>query len=318
MCDKPVDNSSCRPIVCSGPLCLMSYSDLNVGVDLAAEIRSDTVVADLLISIMHAAVFGGRFELAFPKSLAEFCLPDGGPNIPVLQRTISDIPPIDDMLFHAQTNSIKAYLDSINPLLHRLLNWCFRSNRAHIRTLKKSECPFGEAFCDYTFVFLSNTHEKEQEFQDLKRKTEAQGKMGVLTGFHGSRLCNWHSIIRLGVKVMSNSKYMSTGAAHGVGAYFARDSSTSCSYCGAVQDYTWPQSKLHLRSLLGLCEIINRTEEFTSSNPYLVVPQEHYIATRYLFVNPNPASRMQASDADSIVNKKRVIAGGGGAQKGRA
>ena len=37
--------------------------------------------------------------------------------------------------------------------------------------------------------------------------------------FHGSSKQNWYSILRNGIRVLSKTKYMTAGAAHGVGVY---------------------------------------------------------------------------------------------------
>lgn len=39
--------------------------------------------------------------------------------------------------------------------------------------------------------------------------------------FHGSAPENWYSILRNGIRVLSNTKYMTAGAAMGAGVYAA-------------------------------------------------------------------------------------------------
>ena len=39
--------------------------------------------------------------------------------------------------------------------------------------------------------------------------------------FHGSGPENWYSILRNGLRILSNTKYMTAGAAHGSGIYVA-------------------------------------------------------------------------------------------------
>jgi hypothetical protein len=56
-----------------------------------------------------------------------------------------------------------------------------------------------------------------------------EGK-GHFFAFHGSDTCNWHSILRTGLKNMSNTKFMTSGAAYGSGIYMATDSGTSLGY----------------------------------------------------------------------------------------
>jgi hypothetical protein len=70
------------------------------------------------------------------------------------------------------------------------------------------------------------------------------------------------------------------GTAHGPGIYFGYDGHTSWGYADAGAS-KWPHTEYdHSKGVLSshltmaLAEIINRPEEFTTVNPYLVVPQE--------------------------------------------
>jgi len=64
-------------------------------------------------------------------------------------------------------------------------------------------------------VLLSGPVEREQHFQALKQAH------GSLFSWHGSSSGNWHVILRTSLKNMSNTKYMSAGAAYGNGIYFS-------------------------------------------------------------------------------------------------
>jgi hypothetical protein len=57
----------------------------------------------------------------------------------------------------------------------------------------------------------------------------------VYHGYHGSSLANWHGIQRTGLVVLSNTQYMSAGAALGPGIYTAAAGNfgTSYAYSGA-------------------------------------------------------------------------------------
>ena len=60
----------------------------------------------------------------------------------------------------------------------------------------------------------SSTQEKEAKFQALK-----QLHAKTVFAFHGSTMECWHSILRVGVKNVSKSSLMTTGAAYGPGVY---------------------------------------------------------------------------------------------------
>ena len=104
----------------------------------------------------------------------------------------------------------------------------------------------------HQFVLSTGPLEKEAEFQTLKAES------GTLFAWHGSSWGNWHSIIRNGLKNMSKTKHMSTGAANGDGIYFADDWSTSITYCGSRASVKqWQHSEfLGGRQCLALCEVV--------------------------------------------------------------
>lgn len=74
------------------------------------------------------------------------------------------------------------------------------------------------------FIILSPPSAKERSFQKEKEKK------GSLFVWHGSSVENWYSIIRNGLRVLSNTKLMTAGAAYGVGVYSATQMSTSLGY----------------------------------------------------------------------------------------
>ena len=104
---------------------------------------------------------------------------------------------------------------------------------------------------------------------------------GSIFGFHGSPLGNWHVIFRTGLKNATLIPNVGVrGTAHGPGIYFGYDGHTSWGYADAGAS-KWPHTEYdHSKGVLSshltmaLAEIINRPEEFTTVNPYLVVPQE--------------------------------------------
>ena len=127
---------------------------------------------------------------------------------------------------------------------------------------KEEEKPSGLCNAEFTFVLLTGPYEKEREFQCLKQKYSlpAEGKTGSIYQFHGSSLGNWHPILRNGLKVMSNTKYMSAGAAYGAGIYVADQSSISLGYSRSLAG--WKRSMFRSpTSCVSLCEIIDDPKE---------------------------------------------------------
>ena len=102
-------------------------------------------------------------------------------------------------------------------------------------------------------------------------------------------------ILRLGLKNMSNLKYMRNGNAYGNGIYCAINSGTSYWYCEPMRTDTWPLSMFnkcdyygrnnngHGLYCLALCQIIKHPK-LKNPEPYYVIQNESWVATRYLFV----------------------------------
>lgn len=134
----------------------------------------------------------------------------------------------------------------------------------------------------YQFVVLHDTPEKEAYFSQQR---EAQGSFFA---FHGSGAENWYSILRNGLRSMSNTTYMSTGAAYGEGIYLATELGTSMMYARGVGS-SWPNGRLKSGfQCVAICEVINNSQRPNagSRNNILVVPREKEqdVSIRYLLV----------------------------------
>jgi hypothetical protein len=329
-CAQPIENFGVKPTICTEDICRVRFEEIGVGFDLAAEIATDPDVFDLMVSFLYAAVHGGRIELHFPTTVSAQLTPTtttsfysgdsttGCKNVALLQSVVALIPSVDDML--ENSHRLRAYLDEVNVLIYPLLRWVVASNTSHLRTLPmsaSSSCP--GLTCRRVFVLLTESIDKEKEFRRLRaeardeysnstlkpRRVSSDSSTGSFFAYHGSGAGNWHSILRMGLKNYSNTSYMSAGAAYGKGVYFAEDINVSLGYSrGGVP---WPRSRLQVSTCIALCEIVDRPADFShagsglSSNVY-VVPQEGFIATRYLMVNP----AITSSDT-GVVNLKASV-----------
>uniref|UniRef100_A0A8C9KW12 Poly [ADP-ribose] polymerase n=1 Tax=Panthera tigris altaica TaxID=74533 RepID=A0A8C9KW12_PANTA len=120
---------------------------------------------------------------------------------------------------------IKKQMDKQDPLAHPLLQWVISSNRSHIvklpvnRQLKFMHTP-------HQFLLLSSPPAKESNFRAAKKL------FGSTFAFHGSHIENWHSILRNGLVVASNTRLQLHGAMYGSGIYLSPMSSISFGYSG--------------------------------------------------------------------------------------
>ncbi|CAB1098736.1 unnamed protein product [Ectocarpus sp. CCAP 1310/34] len=193
--------------------------------------------------------------------------------------------------------SLEKALTERNPLAYRLLRWLLSANRAHLRPLREWEL-IPEIPCQKQFTLVTGTAEREARFQALKREAALLSRGGTGTGsfyaFHGSGPGNWHGILQEGLKNMSGSRWMSTGAAMGSGIYMANQLSVSLGYAGGrggTCSGHWPNAERvggQNPVIVAVCEVIDRESyKIRGRNAgYYVVPDEECVATRFLLINP--------------------------------
>uniref|UniRef100_A0A8C7A728 Poly [ADP-ribose] polymerase n=1 Tax=Neovison vison TaxID=452646 RepID=A0A8C7A728_NEOVI len=196
---------------------------------------------------------------------------------------------------------IKKQMDKQDPLAHPLLQWVISSNRSHIvklpvnRQLKFMHTP-------HQFLLLSSPPAKESNFRAAKKL------FGSTFAFHGSHIENWHSILRNGLVVASNTRLQLHGAMYGSGIYLSPMSSISFGYSGmnkkqkvTTKDEPASSSKsssasqsqkkgqqsqfLQSRNLkcIALCEVIT-SPDLHKHGEIWVVPNTDHVCTRFFFV----------------------------------
>lgn len=208
-------------------------------------------------------------------------------NVPRMQQCMQLCPSVKDLQTHAAKglDVLISELNKLDILLYPLIRWVLTSSRAHLRLLTNKEKIVLPGFAvDHQFVMMSTPPEREAVFRKLRKASEiTKGKgKGSIYAWHGSSTCNWHAIVRTGLKNLSNTALMTTGAAYGEGIYMATEANTSHDYC-KTQD-GWKNSMFGAKSkCLALCEVINHPK-LKPPNPYYVVQEEEFIITRYFFV----------------------------------
>jgi poly [ADP-ribose] polymerase 6/8 len=300
ICDKRLAFSMLKPSICDDALCLFSHEQFGLGVDPAAEIAAHPEVVDMLISCTMAAAVGGdckRFT-PFPAHLEVKwkeangkevtkryqAVPTGDPtnnDLLLVKGVIDKFPSVTEMARWPTTQELKTELDRRDHMCYPLLRWILTSTRAHLERLKPGESIQALNSTKHQYLLLSSPPAKERKFQEEKKKH------GSFLAFHGSAFPNWHSILRNGLKNLSGTALMTTGAVYGNGIYMAADSNTSIGY--ARSGVGWEKSIYNEGGnsnlqLLALCEVINAGYK---ANPYYVVANEDHVITRYLFLFNN-------------------------------
>ncbi|XP_018419957.1 PREDICTED: poly [ADP-ribose] polymerase 8 isoform X2 [Nanorana parkeri] len=218
-----------------------------------------------------------------------------------VQKALDSIASIREMT-QAPYLEIKKQMDKQDPLAHPLLQWVISSNRSHIvklpvnRQLKFMHTP-------HQFLLLSSPPAKEANFRTAKKL------FGSTFAFHGSHIENWHSILRNGLVVASNTKLQLHGAMYGSGIYLSPLASISFGYSGmnkkqqkvsakddppsgsksssATQSQKKGQQSQFLQSrnlkCIALCEVIT-SQELHKHGEIWVVPTTDHVCTRFFFV----------------------------------
>jgi len=166
--------------------------------------------------------------------------------------------------------------------LYILIRFLILSNKCNINQVDLINCS--------NLKSLQVVHEfdKEEEFRK---------KSGGITVFlyHGSRIENWYSIMRNGIKVCSNTKMMTAGAAHGVGIYTSDNFNTSLTYCGYNHS---------TEMIMGVFEVIGNKSDYKPGNSIFVIPNEDKLILRYILCFPYSLSNTIGSRLNEKFNIK--------------
>lgn len=303
ICDTTLAFEMLKPSICDSALCTFSSEQYGLGQDVTAMLHYSPEVFDLLISATAAITARAISRAADAERFAPFpmgievtdrynksttFMKGSTNNYQLISEVLSKLPSVRDMAQHPNTAALRASLDQAHPLAFPLLRWILTSNRTHLAKLKPEES-ISSIPTSHQYLMLSATPARERIFQQRK------AQYGSFWAFHGSGFFNWHAILRTGLRNLSGTSMMSTGAVYGSGIYLAPESGTSIGY---AQDAPGWSLSLHGHTTdsyrcMALCEVINAGY---TANPYYVIPKEEDIVTRYLFVfSPSETSRMQSA-----------------------
>ncbi|CAK7565022.1 MAG: hypothetical protein SEPTF4163_002929 [Sporothrix epigloea] len=207
-----------------------------------------------------------------------------------LLLVLDSLPPVQHLkteLEKPTVNDLKS-ASGVSPAAAVLLGWIVATNRSCILQIDEpslmvqerqptgSTAPPGSYL---QFCLLQGVPEHDYEFQrQLEIETILDKSHTTLLAWHGSKSCNWHSILRTGL----DYKIELNGRAFGDGVYFSPEFSVSSSYAAEI-DVQWPKATVDLRSVVSLYELVNAPRKFKSSSPHYVIDQKHWSRCRYLF-----------------------------------
>jgi poly [ADP-ribose] polymerase 6/8 len=294
ICDEPHQfGNLLKPSVCLRPLCTFGYQQLGLASDTALSTMPEVV--DLLVILIKTAVKSQRRDLIVnpyplvvdPQNSDRLILDPKNKDFNKLQQIMDEIPSIRDLQFKQ------------NSKAHLTLQWIVTSNRSHLVKIPNAD-QIVQMRTTHQFLMLSQDPEREARFLQLKEES------GSVFAFHGSRLENWHSILRNGLINASGSKYQLNGAAYGNGIYLSTDTSVSAGYSGLNCDYSSSASSSASSKkrqnknkqdaedeqlseqikLIAICEVIDSKTIKKTGNIW-VVPEPEHVCTRFLMIYPS-------------------------------
>uniref|UniRef100_A0A673XIY5 Poly [ADP-ribose] polymerase n=1 Tax=Salmo trutta TaxID=8032 RepID=A0A673XIY5_SALTR len=281
VCDEPhvfQNGPMLRPTVCERELCVFAFQTLGVMNEAADEIATGAQVVDLLVSMCRSALESPRKVVIFepypsvvdPCDSQALAFNPRKKDYDRVMRALDSLTSIREMS-QAPYLEVKRQMDKHDPLAHPLLQWVISSNRSHIvKLLVTRQLKFMHT--QHQFLLLSSPPAKESNFR------AAKNLFGSTFAFHGSHIENWHSILRNGLVVASNTRLQLHGAIYGSGIYLSPMSSISFGY-----------SDQGLRTVsLGNFEK-GKTNVITSPDLHKhgdiwVVPNTDHVCTRFFFV----------------------------------
>ncbi|KAJ9610643.1 hypothetical protein H2200_005420 [Cladophialophora chaetospira] len=220
---------------------------------------------------------------------------------------LSTLPGVIDMRNHLehqgknQESSLKTWTNRISDSALNLLRWVVASNRSCILQVDeirgddgvtfpgRSEDRVGSMDKWIQFRFAQGAPDKEKRFNDcVKEQVLVSGtKYPTIFAWHGSNIGNWHSIIRQGLRYDE----VVNGRAYGNGIYMSNTAHTSLGYShgAGLGVAAWKPSALKITTALSLQEVVNKPQDFVSSQPHYVVANIDWVQTRYLLVKAGEA-----------------------------
>lgn len=173
-------------------------------------------------------------------------------------------------------------INNIGKDLYILIKFILMSCKVNII---KNDNVLGIKSDNFTIYKIVHDEEKEEEFKQI-----SNGKQTSYL-FHGSRWCNWFSILRNGLKNCSKTKLMTAGAAYGDGIYLSDDANLSFGY-GLSGN----------KSIIGVFELLDK-QKWSKGNTIYVVNDEKVLVQRYLLIIPKNNNSECIKEINTIFNK---------------
>ena len=314
-----VDSVRLRP--CSSEMCEFRFEEIS-GVSVFAEITSNSnlvsldvsFAAEAITSVRNATVFEPfpsfllkqsqmRGKSGFLSGQSYSSEMDSNKDIQLLRQLITAMPNLNTI----KTSCIdeitcRDFITSQCPdglMMYKLIRYVIATNRLNLIKLEPASLikGFGEDIEQY--IVTNHPPETEKSFAERKKAA------GSFYAFHGSAIENWYSILRNGIRNLSNTHMMTAGAAYGPGVYCAENIATSFGYCRFTNNScVWPYSQLSNppKACMAIIEVINKEKNKKSPQIY-VVGDDKDLIIRYMLIFPGSSMNINVNANDLGLDK---------------
>lgn len=282
-----------RPTICGAQACHDLFKQVNTEI-LLSEIWQDPLVADLLISAIHAAAWTGNAALLVNPP-ADLEIPRYIVNVLSCLPAVSDLRDIIQSCLHVYGDNFRlasALSGLSNPsggsALASCLLWIFTSHRSFILSAPKSlRIPF---FGSHQFLLVNSAPELEIAFSQHMPTHDSASQ--VL--FHGTSPDRLYAILCQGLRIQNTAPLRRTGASFGSGIYVADEPSVAGTYAN-VPTTGWGKSQLTNKRILLGCELAGEKPPAASTGIY-VIQDPSRLAVRYIFLLDSSQALPAAKD----------------------
>ena len=254
---------------------LVNYKHLKEHDFLTSYAHDKSDVLKFLLKLTHKAAKSARKDLiyqpAYPK-LTKRLLDD---DINSIIDLITTFDKDEDLPFDENQYNFLAFTFNATPIVFEKCSFIDVPNLEQFKVL--------------------NSFEKESVFRTHGKKTSYL--------FHGSRIENWYSMIKNGIKICSGTKLQLNGAVHGVGIYLSNSVQFAMGYSDS--------------GIVGVFEVAGDREQYKKTSAIYVVADETKLMLRFFLsynvgnrgaitIKVNEFFKTQIYDKQAKVKKKKV------------
>lgn len=298
VCHKMLDCQSVNYVPCTNQECIYKYEEMIINNPVIEKFKDDPSICRFLIESAIDAINSPRNLDIFEPYPRYFLTSD---MIDIKRGTVSkldgqnydnykDFNRINKLLekfdlkvfekLLEEVSSDKELAKIIGKDLYILIRFILLSCNVNI---EKNDSMLDIKSNKFEIYKIQQYPDKEEEFNKLP------GKRDYI--FHGSRWCNWYSILRNGLKNCSKTKLMTAGAAYGNGIYLSDDIHVSLGYGSSGS-----------KTVIGVFELIDK-QNFKKADRIYVCDQEKALIQRYLLIIPNSNQSEVSNQLNQIFNE---------------